>query len=270
MILDPNHAVIAVRDVLWEQHTRILDTGKDTQNAALEDHPGGIAAIHAATLRAWGLAVCSQAPPHLSLQASDLHFAKQFLSDNGVGNMPLVAISPVASSPLKRWPVDRLAAVADCIIEENSCCLLFCGPQSDGAAELLNESRYADRIVWVGRIHLRRVAALLSSCAALVGNDTGLMHMAAAVGVPVVAIFGPTVPAIYLPPGGKAVSANIDCPYRKTKEFDPPNCVIANRCLIGRRSCIDEVDVAEVTRAVQVILWRMPRPIWRASAGTPA
>ena len=46
---------------------------------------------------------------------------------------------------------------------------------------------------------LRLVAGLLSRCAAFTGNDTGLMHIAAAMGVPVAAVFGPTWPGIYLP-----------------------------------------------------------------------
>ena len=51
----------------------------------------------------------------------------------------------------------------------------------------------------VQNLHLRRVAALLSQCELYVGNDSGLMHLAAAVGTPVVILFGPTAPHLYLP-----------------------------------------------------------------------
>jgi ADP-heptose:LPS heptosyltransferase len=254
VILDPSHAVIAVRDVLREQQTTILDTGKETQNEAPKCHLGGTAAIHDATLRAWGLAASGKPIPRLCLRAPELRFAEQFLSNNDLNRKPPVAISPVASSRLKRWPVERLAEVANYLIEENRRLLLFCGPQSDSTAELLNKTRHPHRIVSVGSIHLKQVAALFAHCAALVGNDTGLMHVAAAVGVPVVAVFGPTSPTLYLPPGATAVAGDIDCPYHKTKAFGPPDCVIANRCLIGDQSCINAVHILEVVKNVQAII----------------
>jgi heptosyltransferase-1 len=254
VILDPYHAVIAVRDVLWEQRTIILDTGKEAQDRALVDHAGGVAAIRAASSRCWGLAECGDGRPRLHLHAQDLSFARRFLAAHGLDDRPPVALSPVASSPLKRWPVERLAVVADQVIEQYGKLLLFYGPQSKVGSEFLRAIRHAEQIVSVGGMHLRKVAALLSGCAAVVGNDTGLMHITAAVGTPMIAIFGPTCPNIYSPPAAAAVKANIDCPYRKTTEFGPPNCVLANRCLIDRQSCINKVDVDAVMKAIQATL----------------
>ncbi len=271
VILDPYHAVIAVQHVLWEQPITIFDTGKQAQNDALKDHAGGTAAAHAATLRAWGLGPTDEPRPRLCLKAADLRFAERFLADHGFRSEPPVAISPVASSPLKRWPIERLAAVADRIIEErHRRLLLFHGPQSEGVTELLDHVRHADQIALVGSINLRRVAAILARCATLIGNDTGLMHIAAAVGVSVVAVFGPTSPTIYLPPKAMAIPANIDCPYRRTMEFGPPECVVVGRCLIGDESCINQVSVDEVVGAVKAVLDLSAGPQWEAGARASA
>lgn len=254
VILDPCHAVIAARDVLREQRTMILDTGQEAQNEALQYQRGGVAAIHAATLKTWGLTSVGKPCPRLYLPPANLRFAEQFFLDNGLGSS-LLAISPVASSGLKQWPIRRLAAVADATVEKYGCkLLLICGPQSDRVSKFLNRCRHAERIVIVGSLHLQQVAALLARCVALIGNDTGLMHVAAAVGVPIVALFGPTSPLIYLPPGATSVSANVECRHRKTTAFGPPDCVIAGHCLIADQSCINQIDGVTVLTAIDAIV----------------
>jgi ADP-heptose:LPS heptosyltransferase len=115
----------------------------------------------------------------------------------------LVGFCPAASSNLKRWPESRFAAVADWAIESaGHGVALFGGDLDESVPAMWRLMSPEARVIVVRGLHLRRVAAVLAECAALVSNDTGLMHMASAVGTPVVAVFGPTSPRIYLPRGG--------------------------------------------------------------------
>jgi ADP-heptose:LPS heptosyltransferase len=111
---------------------------------------------------------------------------------------------------------------------------------------------------------LRRVAALLACCMLFVGNDTGLMHMSAALGVPTIGVFGPTCPAIYLPPGAhtRGVAALNACLYRITDSFGPPECISQNRCLKGLRTCIDQVQSGEILAAIGEVSGKDPQAIY--------
>jgi ADP-heptose:LPS heptosyltransferase len=104
----------------------------------------------------------------------------------------------------------------------------------------------------VQNLHLRQVAALLSQCRLYLGNDSGLMHLATAVGTPVVILFGPTVPHLYLPRSvrSQAVTSGVACPYRPRRAFGHPRCVLAGSCLTGT-PCIQTIDPAPVCTTVK-------------------
>ncbi len=84
------------------------------------------------------------------------------------------------------------------------------------------------------------------------GNDSGLMHLATAVGTSVVILFGPTVPPLYLPQWvrSQGVASEIACPYRPRRTFGHPRCVPAGSCLIGT-PCIQTIDPAQVCATVK-------------------
>jgi len=258
LIFDVSHAVFAVQDVIWRRETQILDTGGALQNEALHDEGCGMEAIKKAVKAGWGLEVPSQLHPRIHLLPVDEHSAEQFLRKHLISDSSPIGLSPVASSPLKQWPAARFAAVADRLIEENrSRLLLFCGPDRKAAEALLTHMQNAKSAVNVGNMHLLRTAALLARCKVFICNDTGLMHVAAAAGTPVVALFGPTSPRIYLPchNGSIAVDAwNDDCRYRKNASFGPPECLVSMRCLVGPGSCIHKAQMEDVLNAVRSFL----------------
>jgi heptosyltransferase-2 len=101
-----------------------------------------------------------------------------------------------------------------------------------------------------GQFTLMQTAALLQQCRLLVSNDSGLMHMAVALKVPVVAIFGPTVAEFgFYPFGAQAevVSTALSCRPCSTKG--------SRRCPRGHHQCMVQVTEAQVVSAVQV-LWQ--------------
>ncbi len=96
-----------------------------------------------------------------------------------------IAIHPFSGSPRKNWPLDRYQELAHQVGGPVQWCA---GPeeQLEGAVRITN---------------LYELACWLATAKVYIGNDSGITHLAAAVGVPVVAIFGPTDPAVWAPRG---------------------------------------------------------------------
>ncbi|MEJ2588817.1 MAG: glycosyltransferase family 9 protein [Deltaproteobacteria bacterium] len=123
-------------------------------------------------------------------QAMDLK-----LAPHGLDGKPLVAINPMAKWPTKLWEVERFASLADRIASELSCEVIFTGSKEDrstvaGITGVMKGAAHN----FAGEINLKELAVLYEKCRLLVTTDTGPMHMAAAMGCPVVALFGPTAP----------------------------------------------------------------------------
>lgn len=104
----------------------------------------------------------------------------------------IVALHPGSGSERKNWPAEKFAAVARWLVDELAVQLLVVQGEADEAPakELFRmiEPRVARR---ASGLRLTELAAVLERCALFLGNDSGITHMAAAVGVPTVAVFGP-------------------------------------------------------------------------------
>ncbi len=120
----------------------------------------------------------------------------QRLSAAGIDSTAkLVAINPVAQWETKLWAGERFAALADILIERYDARVVFSGGPADGVLVREIEAGMRHRpLNLVGRTSLMELAALYERAACLVSTDTGPMHLGAAVGIPVVALFGPTAP----------------------------------------------------------------------------
>ena len=158
-------------------------------------------------------------------------------------------VNPGMSLLAKRWPAERFAAVAGRLAAERGARILLLGGRGDEdaaaafTAALPPEAR-ARLLDRSGRADLSLAAALVARCALYLGNDSGLAHLAAAVGTPVVVVFGPTRPERYgpLPGCGLAVA--------------PPVGTAAGDALgaLAGSTAIQAVTVAEVWKAVEA-LW---------------
>lgn len=132
------------------------------------------------------------------------------------GVPPFLAIGPTANWLSKEWPVDRFARLArrltgpDGPLPGARVAVLAAGPERERARPLL-ESLGDQAIDLTGRTDPLAAAACLRRAALYVGNDSGLMHIAAAAGVPTVGLFGPGFPEIYGPWGrhARAVTGSI-------------------------------------------------------------
>lgn len=155
--------------------------------------------------------------------------------------------------PAKRWPITRFAEVARTLADESRRGLAIFGGPSEAVLAAQLQSAIGDRRSPIrnlaGRTTLRELMAALSLCQVVLTNDTGPMHVAAALGVPIVAIFGSTSPALTGPgwpgdPRHRLLSADVACAPCFLRE-----CPIDLRCLNG-------IAAAQVTAAVREVMER--------------
>jgi len=118
---------------------------------------------------------------------------EEFLVESGVKRRdPLVAINPGAGREEKRWPVERLAAVAERLAAEcGAQILLLWGPDEVHMARQIRDA-LSTRAVLAPPTDLDELAALLRRATLVVANDTGPLHLAAALGTPCLGLYGPT------------------------------------------------------------------------------
>jgi heptosyltransferase-2 len=165
--------------------------------------------------------------------------ARRLLREQGVrADRPLVALCPGSTnSRAKRWPAERFAAVADSLMESAGADIVLVGAvaESDISEEVARRMRRRPAVL-TGRTDLGQMVAVLSAADLLITNDTGPAHVAAAVGCPVVVIFGPTNPATTRP-----LSTQAEVVRR------PPDCApcMLRDCPIDHR-CMTAITAEEV------------------------
>lgn len=123
--------------------------------------------------------------------------AKNLLKKNGVIEYnPIIGINPGATfGSAKRWYPDRFAMVADALIDKFRANVIILGSiRERGIAEQVKTLMKNKGINLAGQTDIRTLAAVLQKCHLLITNDSGIMHLAAAVKTPMVAIFGSTDP----------------------------------------------------------------------------
>ncbi|MGC1107510.1 MAG: lipopolysaccharide heptosyltransferase II [Candidatus Acidiferrales bacterium] len=168
----------------------------------------------------------------LNLSAGTVKAAEARLREAGVRpEAKRIALAPGAAyGSAKCWPPERFAVVADALVDEFGADVILFGARS----ELEICRQIADRmhhhpIILAGQTSIGELPALFSQCSLFVGNDSGAMHVAAAVGVPVVAVFGSTDPQGTAPVTSqwKLVQHPVACSPCFLRE-----CPIDHRCML--------------------------------------
>jgi heptosyltransferase II len=177
--------------------------------------------------------------PSIQIAPQTRQRADAFLKTLGVDrSVPLVGFAPGAAyGHAKRWPPDRVAQVIARLGARGVTCMMV-GADGDRAAGREIESTLpagSPVVNVIGRTDLRLLSGLLASCDVFVSNDSGAMHLAAAVGVPVAAIFGPTNERVTAPLGDHDVIIHqVFCRPCMLRD-----CPIDHRCM--RRVSADTV-----------------------------
>ena len=163
--------------------------------------------------------------------------------------MLTMGVCPGATfGPAKRWFPERFAEVLNRL---EACTLLFGSPAEREIAEKVADHLSGPALNLAGKTSLRELAAGLKECDVVLTNDTGTMHLAAAVGTPVVAIFGSTNPVTTGPYG----QAN-----RVVRHPMPCAPCLKRTCPLGHLECMNRVTVDMVLEAVQDILVTPEKP----------
>jgi len=181
-----------------------------------------------------------QREPVLYINDEDIESTSLMLSSMGIeDNLFVVGLNPGAVyGSAKRWPEDRFALIADWAAERWGARVLLFGSLSEKAigAEI---SRYmhSDPANLCGLTTLGQAMALIKRCSLFLTNDSGLMHIAAAFNIPMVAIFGPTDPITTGPISRNAriVRHRIDC-----------SPCLKEVCSLNHHRCMLSIDPAEV------------------------
>jgi len=139
--------------------------------------------------------------------------ARRFQEHGVPGDRPVVVLHPGANWPHKRWSPERFAEVGDRLARESGCAILITGGPDDGSLVEAIRRRMANApLVLAGETTLRELAACLERAQLIVSNDTGVLHIACALGRPAVALYGPTSPAFTGPLGDPARTTVIHHP----------------------------------------------------------
>ena len=159
--------------------------------------------------------------------------------------MRIAFAAGAAYGSAKCWEPERYAALADRLIGAyDADVVLFGAPQESGmAARILSAMRHR-AFNLVGASKIGELPGLLSSCRLFIGNDSGAMHVAGAVGVPVIAIFGPTDPQ-----GTRPLTPQLTL-IRETVDCSP--CFL-RKCPIDHR-CMTRISVDRVYEAARILL----------------
>jgi heptosyltransferase-2 len=154
---------------------------------------------------------------------------------------PLVALAPGAAyGPAKEWPAERWTALIDRLRAAHGVeCVLIGSPGERRKCDEVAGASRGGAPIAAGETGIAEMIALLSRCAAFVGNDSGAMHVAGALGIPTVGIFGSTNPERTAPLGRHThvVYRGIAC-----------SPCLQRTCRFGHYDCLRQIAVDEVTR----------------------
>lgn len=158
----------------------------------------------------------------------------------GLGGLPLAVLHPAARWPTKEWTPDAFAAVGDRLADAVGAAVVITGGGTDiGTGEAVRARMRRPAANLAGRTPLKVLAAILHRAAVMVTVDSGPMHLAAALGTPLVALFGPTAPSRTGPYGTG--------PRRVLQEVLPCIPCLERRCRIRNRFlCMRSLDPQRV------------------------
>jgi len=192
--------------------------------------------------------VCDRAPSiAIEATARERTDARRLLEGEGISNdIPFLVLNPGAAyGSAKRWPEDRFANVADTLARELNLAVALIGSSSEvPIAQQIRDRMKASAAILTGNTSLETLIGVLAESSLMITNDSGPMHIAAALGVPTVAVFGSTDDKVTGPcgPQTRIVKHPVECSPCLLRE-----CPIDHRCMNG-------VSVEEVCMAARELM----------------
>ncbi|MBM3597438.1 MAG: glycosyltransferase family 9 protein [Alphaproteobacteria bacterium] len=251
-VAQPWHLVVDLRGsalawLLATRQRRVLSGGRDER-------------MHRVQRLARLLTLDPPPSPRLWTRPADEQQAQALIPDG----VPVLALAPVANWGAKQWRAERFVELASRLtgpggILAGARIAVFSAPSERPAALRVVRHLPAQRTIdLAGRVDLLTIAACLRRAALFIGNDSGLMHMAAAMGAPTLGLFGPSPAAQYAPWGPATSVASTDEPYESlvgAPDYD----------YRSHDTLMDSLSV-EKAEAAAVTLWRRVAQLLRSAA----
>lgn len=216
-----------------------------------EQPPRPMVPFYAALAQAPGAALAPARRPRLSVPAERIEAACARLGIPAAGT--LAAFAPGAEfGQAKRWPPRHFAALARAIVgQDPGARIVLLGSPKDRATcdevLALAGDAAANMLNLAGQTKLDEAVAVIGRCAAVVANDSGLLHIASGLNRPVIALYGPTDPD-HAPPFSdiaRSLSLRLDCSPCRQRE-----------CPLGHHNCMEQMEAPLVWRELGPILAR--------------
>ncbi|MFH1905324.1 MAG: lipopolysaccharide heptosyltransferase I [bacterium] len=176
----------------------------------------------------------------IPISIQDLRFAKEFFASRKLvpERNKIIMLNPGAGWPTKRWPSEKFIRLADKLTEHiNTKVIMSWGPQEKEIIENI-KSNENNRITIMPQSTIKQLAAIIKSCDLFVGSDTGPTHLAAALEIPVVGLYGPSDPKRNGSYGTKNIIIQKDIP-----------CVSCWKRECDKIDCMKNISVDEVFEA---------------------
>lgn len=181
--------------------------------------------------------------PVIHITQNDVETAKRTLEDAGITDDDMiVGFGPGSKWFTKQWGTENYRELARLLLKQYQCKIICFGGNGEFDLGSRIEEQNRDKIKnFIGKLTLRESAAVLKRTALVIANDNGFMHLAAATGTPVVAIFGATVPGFGFSPWGDNNTI-----IEKDLYCRPCGIHGSNRCPEKHFRCMKEIDPVQV------------------------
>ncbi|MBI5730930.1 MAG: glycosyltransferase family 9 protein [Ignavibacteriales bacterium] len=202
------------------------------------------AQLHLETLKLLGLNY-SYKELHYFIILSALHVAEKYLNNNFIENNFVIGICPTGGWVSKKCDPEKFAEIADALIKKFNAKIFIIWGKSDEEDAFKIHSLLGEKSSIAPETTIQELAAMIARCKILISNDSGPMHIAAAVGTPVLGLFGPTNPYMHGPFGDKNEWIRLD-------ELD---CIECNLLVCPRKhECFRDLPVEKVLGKVELLI----------------
>ncbi len=210
--------------------------------------PMYVADYYSSLLNAYGLTVAHEAPEMQVAPEIQERTAQILKREDVPSELPIIAIQPFSLWRYKEWSTDKYIKLIQRIISEYRVSIVITGSQdeSERAKALVGGCEgWGRQVVFdlAGKTSLGELAALTQSCQLFIGSDSAGIHIAAAVGTPTIAIFGPSAPTSWAPTGSRHAIVQKDLPCVPCRQKGCDGSEVSR--------CLDELGIDEVWAVIR-------------------
>ncbi len=185
--------------------------------------------------------------PRLRLKKSDQDWGRDFCGRKGVtpeDRSKVIILHPGSGSKRKVWPLDRFLSLAKMFRDRfGSKILIILGPAEGPEVEEAFEGMDPHTFIQVRGLSLLQLASVMEGGKLLIGNDSGISHLASSLGIPTIALFGPTDPRVWSPMGEKV------CVVRRETPCSPCNRERLYQCIDAQ--CLEAIRIEDVFEGLE-------------------